>query len=173
MAYPQQSSNSNSTPANSGPSIVSQLPWFQIIMAGGLIVGVVVAGKSIGKKLGLVKDGENIKAIDTLNKIPELLPGYFTTGERAGNRTHQLPEENRKIIADALFAAKGMFKDDHDAIWAQLKKATYKTQLASLAQGFEKYTSKDLATFLSSIFTTEEIARFMTWYNSLPSGIVK
>ena len=173
MPYSPQ--NSSQAPGNNPlpipqNSIVAKLPWLQIIVGGGVVFGLVVGGRAIGKKLGLVKDSDQVKGTDDLAKYP-YLDQKFVTSLPVGSRVQLIKAEEAKDKADAIFTAKGMFKDNKDLIWAVLQALKYRSQLPVLATAFSSGHQKELASFLSTIFNSDEIKRFFSIMNALPSGV--
>ena len=148
----------------------SGVPVLPIILGVGAVGLVYLGGSAIGKKFGIIKDPAQTAAITALSRIPELDP-KFMAALPAGTVSMILTMKDRDALAKQIYESKGLFKDNKDLFWLSTKALKFKSQLAVLAETFAKQQGKDLASFLGTLLTSDEIARFIDLINSLPSGI--
>lgn len=184
---PLNPQNSLSHPDNNGPvaplvkpvapsaaaAIAGQLPWMQIILAGGVVVGGYYAVNAVGKKFGLVKDKDKVAEGDNIESWPLIKPGYYDKVFAAipsGTGLKPITQADRASLADAIYNAKGFFKDNKDKFWTAINALKYQIQLPVLADAFAKSYGKDLGSFLSTMLDSDEAKRFMKFVLALPTG---
>jgi hypothetical protein len=154
-------------------SIAAQLPWMQIILAGGVVVGGYYAVHAVGQKFGLVKDKDKVAASDSIESFSLLKPGYYDKVFAAipsGTGLKPITEKDRAALADNIYNAKGFFKDNKDAFWQAINALRYQIQLSVLADAFARKYGKDLGSFLATMLDADETKRFMKAILALPTG---
>ncbi len=146
-------------------------------LTGGLLVVGLFGGyyvfKKIGETFGLVRTEQDEKA-DALKVADYMAPAYALNLQKQKKKFYGFPNQATTAanIAKRIFESKGVFNDNEAQLMGALNQFTYKTQISIVSYYFLKKYNKDLAQFLSTFLSAQEMAALYTKFDKLPTGIV-
>ena len=135
-----------------------------------LFTGYQLVVKPILGKLGVIKTDEQIKTelnIDSLKNMPAFNPNFFPTVGKSILLTGAKAVELSKVI----YNAKGILKDDENAVIAAIRVCKSKAMISFLAFTFYHLYKKDLITYISQFFNQIQLKYLYEVVNALPDNI--
>lgn len=141
-----------------------------VIGGGGFLMYKAVT--AVGEKFGLIKSDADRKA-ESLVGDKRFSAGYLQELQAAGKRFRIFSTpKSAPDIATKIYEGRGYFKDDMSKIMGALKRIKYDTQIAQVADAFNKKYGSDMLGYLNSHLSENNMAQVVNYINSLPSGIV-
>jgi hypothetical protein len=147
----------------------------KLLLYGGGLVLLYIAGNKIFKKLGIVKDSEALAA-DAANAQVEsenyFDPSYYE--ERKKLYTVLSLSDGGVSYAKKLYNAKGIFNDDEDTVYGVFRSLQSKTQVSLIAKAFFGLYAKDLKNYLqppNGFLSSSEWNQVVSITSKLKQGI--
>jgi len=138
----------------------------------GAVVTYFLIAKPILTKFGIIKSDKQISIENEALKINSAWnPNYWKQFKKPIIVTDKAADDILYIIQDSF----GVLADNYDAILAQFKKLSYKTQVSYLADKWQQKKGTDLLSFLGNgggLFpwdglSTEHLSNLITFVNNL------
>lgn len=147
------------------------------ILALGAIALAFFGGRAIFKKLGVVKNEQDIKdeaIVNQMLKEDYFNPSYADKALIKYGAIQGWSGNSAEILAKQIYDAKGIFNDDEEAVYSVFRKCQYKTQVSRIAKAFLYKYNADLYSYINpntGFLSNNEMMFIVSILNKLPMGV--
>lgn len=129
-----------------------------------IILVIIIVWRILGK-VGLIESKEAKQkkaAVEDLRSSPYFDPDSTKAFKPLGQNTAD-------AIAKQIYAAKGVFNDDEESVYAAFAKLKNKGQISEVAKSFQRLYKKDLQAYLLAFINESEMQKLQLIINKLPN----